>query len=102
MLRRLCGGTVRCGAGGWRFGASFAAIPSAAGATTPFPSSPWRSRPGGDSISSAESESLMQTGRFILAVVLMVAVIVVTNILFPPLPPEQPTEAEEVTVGEVA
>lgn len=44
----------------------------------------------------------MQTGRFILAVVLMVAVIVVTNILFPPLPPEQLTEAEEVTVGEVA
>ena len=28
----------------------------------------------------------MQSGRFVLAVILMIAVVVITNILFPPVP----------------
>lgn len=30
----------------------------------------------------------METGRFVLAIILMIAVIVITNLLFPPVPPE--------------
>ncbi|MGQ0563201.1 MAG: membrane protein insertase YidC [Gemmatimonadota bacterium] len=37
----------------------------------------------------------MQSGRFILAVVLMIAVVVITNVLFPPVPRTRPTEARD-------
>lgn len=38
----------------------------------------------------------MESGRFVLAVILMIAVIVVTNLLFPPVPPEPAAEAPGV------
>ncbi|HWV55849.1 MAG TPA: membrane protein insertase YidC [Longimicrobiales bacterium] len=45
----------------------------------------------------------MDTRRFLLAIVLMIAVIVVTNLLFPPAPPELPDEAtEEITTPVMA
>src|SRR5688500_4843742 len=40
-------------------------------------------------------------GRFVLAIVLMVAVLVVTNIMFPPVPPPSETTAQD-SAGVVA
>ncbi len=37
--------------------------------------------------------------RFLLAMVLMIAVLVITNILFPPVPPEPPVSTEPVAEG---
>lgn len=37
----------------------------------------------------------MESGRFVLAVILMIAVIVITNLLFPPAPPRRPEAAPE-------
>lgn len=39
----------------------------------------------------------MDTGRFLLAIVLMIGVIIATNLLFPPVPPEPATVAPDST-----
>lgn len=41
----------------------------------------------------------MEGARFLLAVVLMIAVVIVTNVLFPPVPPELPATAGDTLVA---
>ncbi len=43
----------------------------------------------------------MEGGRFLLAIVLMIAVVVVTNIILPPVPPEAGVPADTVSTGAV-
>src|SRR5690606_18501523 len=40
---------------------------------------------------------VMDSGRFLLAVLLMIALVVVTNIIFPPVPPAQPDAPGDTT-----
>jgi YidC/Oxa1 family membrane protein insertase len=42
----------------------------------------------------------MNTGRFLLAIILTIAVIIITNLLFPPVPPPAVTPADTVAPGE--
>ena len=44
---------------------------------------------------------MRQEARFLLAIALMVLVLVTTNILFPPVPPEEPTGLEGDVPGQV-
>src|SRR5690625_5196071 len=44
----------------------------------------------------------MESVRFVLAIVLMIAVVVVTNILFPPAPPEPQLAPEEAVTEPLA
>ena len=49
-------------------------------------------RPSGADLEHDGRNHVMDTGRFLLAVVLVIGVIIATNLMFPPIPPAPPPD----------